>query len=221
MILKKSSDLDLDELPFFVVYIPNDGFRLYNVAKSIGQSFGGGATGSARPSSQFVLQDARRIDFKERELVDFTVTSEYLHLLVSNPEEEVEWDVKSFNLKEHLNPRFNLAYLEPLPLPDVLIEDDSIDPKEFYMDLVFNKCSFSKSTIVQALTMYKKDEDDKFVDQDWNSLKITAMNIVDRELMYATAQTDFELSGDDYNEMCLRFWQIFYNSCVEYHVVSK
>lgn len=81
------------------------------------------------------------------------MTSEYLHVLINNPEEDIEWDVKSYNLRETSSPRFNLALLEPLPLPDVQMTDDSIDPKEFYMDLVFNKSSFNRATIAQALTV--------------------------------------------------------------------
>ncbi|ODN00860.1 hypothetical protein Ocin01_05816 [Orchesella cincta] len=218
MLLKKSNQLDLDELPFFVIYVPGDGFRIYNVLKGVvGQNFSGGSQ-AVPGSSQFVLQEARRIDFRERELIDFTVTPEYLHLLINNPEEEIEWEVKSYNLKESLNPRFNLALLEPLPLPDVPMSSDSVDPKEFYMDLVFNKSSFNKNTIIQALTMFKKDEDDLINDQDWNSLKITAMNVVDREIAFVTSTTDFELSDDDYTGLCNKYWMMFYSSCVEYHI---
>ncbi|CAL8125777.1 unnamed protein product [Orchesella dallaii] len=220
MLLKKSNEINSDELPFFVVYVPGDGFRIYNVIKGIvGQNFSGSSQVSSAPgSSQFILQEARRIDFRDRELTDFTVTPEYLHLLINNPEEEIEWEVKSYNLKESLNPRFNLALLEPLPLPNVVISSDSVDPKEFYMDLVFNKSSFNKNTIIQALTMFKKEEDDLIIDQDWNSLRVTAMNIVDREIAFATSATDFELSDDDYALLCNKYWMDFYNSCVEYHI---
>jgi len=85
--------------------------------------------------------------------MDFTVTSEYLFLLVSNPEEETEWQIKSYHLSDYSSPRFNLALLEPLPLPDVPMFPASVEPKEFYMDLVFNKSSFSAQTIIKALTV--------------------------------------------------------------------
>jgi len=68
--------------------------------------------------------------------------------------------------------------------------------------------------------MFKKDEDDLINDQDWNSLKITAMNVVDREIAFVTSTTDFELSDDDYTGLCNKYWMMFYNSCVEYHIVS-
>lgn len=87
--------------------------------------------------------------------MDFSVTFEYLFLLVSNPEEETEWEIKSYNLQQNdsLNARFNLALLEPLPYHDVPMYPPSIEPKEFYMDLVFNKSSFSAQTIIKALTV--------------------------------------------------------------------
>lgn len=155
MLLKKSTDVDQHDLPFFVIYIPNDGFRIYSVVKGVaGQVYGAPSVAAAAPgSTQLMLNENYRIDFKDQELVDFTVNSEYIHVLVINPEEEIEWDVKSYNLKETLSPRFNVAFLEPLHLPDVQMTEDSVDPKEFYMDLVFSKCSFSKNTIIQALTV--------------------------------------------------------------------
>lgn len=223
MLLKRSREVNQEGIPFFVIYVPSDGFRVYNVVKGVGtgnyQQFGA-STPSSTPFSQFLLQEASRIDFKERELVDFAVTCDFLHLLMNNPEEEMEWGVKSYNLKETLSPRFNLALLERLPLPDVQMSDDSIDPKEFYMDLVFNRCSFNKATIIQALTMFKKDDDDTIIDQDWNLLKTTAMNIVDREIAIVTSTTDFELSDEDFSEIALKYWLMFYDSCVEYHIVS-
>lgn len=222
MLLKKSSDqTNTDDLPFFVVYVPNDGFRIYNIATNNGQNFGTSLPQGVPQSAHLALVECSRLDFKDKEVTDFTVTSDYLHLLVNNPDEEIEWEVKSYDLKETLSPRFNMALLEPQPIADVpMPDDDSIDPKEFYMDLVFNKSSFNKDTVIQALTMFKKDDDDTINDQDWNLLKATAMNIVDREIAYATATTDFELSDDDYAEFSNKYWGMFYNSCVEYHIVS-
>lgn len=75
--------------------------------------------------------------------------------------------------------------------------------------------------MLYLLQMFKKDDDDLINDLDWNSLKITAMNLLDREIAIASSSTDFELSDDDYNELCLKHWLEFYNSCVEYHIVSN
>jgi len=68
--------------------------------------------------------------------------------------------------------------------------------------------------------MHRKDEDEAIKDKDWESLKITAMNMIDREIGLATSNSDFDISDDEYTELSLRFWLMFYNSCVEYHIVS-
>ena len=88
---------------------------------------------------------------QDREIIDFTVSSEYLFVLVSNPEEETDWQVKSFKIDDTIQPRFNLALLEPLPCQDVDIYPSTMDPKSFYSDLIFNKSTFSSATIYKAL----------------------------------------------------------------------
>lgn len=69
--------------------------------------------------------------------------------------------------------------------------------------------------------MFRKDEDKPIrPDIDWDSLRITAMNTIDREIALATSDTEFDISDEDYTELSLKFWGMFYNSCVEYHIVS-
>lgn len=85
--------------------------------------------------------------------MDFYATTDYLYILISSPDEETEWEVKSFNFGNTTNPRFNLALLEPPPRPDITNIPVSKDPKEFYMDLIFNKSSFSAHTIYNALNV--------------------------------------------------------------------
>ena len=85
--------------------------------------------------------------------MDFSVTTEFLFILVSNPDEETDWEVKSYNLNDTLNPRFNLALLEPPARPDVMLNSTNTEPKDFYFDLIFNKSSFSASTIYNALSV--------------------------------------------------------------------
>jgi hypothetical protein len=85
--------------------------------------------------------------------MDFSVTSQFLFLLVSNPHEETDWEVKSYDLNNNLAPRFNLALLEPPPRPDVTLNSPNTEPKDFYFDLIFNKSSFSAGTIYNALSV--------------------------------------------------------------------
>lgn len=87
-------------------------------------------------------------------MVDFAITSSFLYILVSNPDEETDWEIKTFDLNELLAPRFNLALLEPPPQADVSLEAADAEPKEFYSDLIFNKSSFSVSTIYSALSVW-------------------------------------------------------------------
>ncbi|CAL8077044.1 unnamed protein product [Orchesella dallaii] len=61
IVLKKFNST-LDELPFFVVYLPGDGFRIYNVIKETSRR--SSQVSSAPGSSQFILQEAPRIEFK-------------------------------------------------------------------------------------------------------------------------------------------------------------
>lgn len=68
--------------------------------------------------------------------------------------------------------------------------------------------------------MFKKDHDEPIPEKDWNLLRITAINTVDREIAMATSTTDFEWSDDDFSDISHRVWLMFYNSCVEYHIVS-
>jgi len=68
--------------------------------------------------------------------------------------------------------------------------------------------------------MFKKEGDEEIKDKDWESLKITAMNIIYREIQIETSHTDFGLADDEFAELSLKLWLQFYNSCVEYHVVS-
>lgn len=68
--------------------------------------------------------------------------------------------------------------------------------------------------------MFRKDEDELILpDKDWDTLKITAMNMLDREVLIATSGSEAEISEDDFIELTQRFWLMFYNSCVEYHIV--
>ncbi len=78
MLLKKSNcggDATSDDLPFFVIYVPNDGFRVYHVVKGAGSeghhSFGAGAPGGGASGGgqvpQLVLHQSNRIDFRVSE----------------------------------------------------------------------------------------------------------------------------------------------------------
>lgn len=69
--------------------------------------------------------------------------------------------------------------------------------------------------------MFRKNEDDVIRDRDWDSLKITAMNVIDREIALETSDSEFDISDDHYTGMSLKYWSMFYNSCVEYHIVSS
>jgi len=84
-------------------------------------------------------------------LIDYSITEEYLFVLMSNPEEETDCQVKTYKLGDIVNSRFNLALLDPLPSPNVEIYPTNLDPRDFYSDLIFNKSSFSVSTIYRAL----------------------------------------------------------------------
>jgi len=81
---------------------------------------------------------------------------------VSSAAEEAEWEdweVKYCQLKCEVAwqsyKTFNKAVLEDIPDTDVEVYPTSMDAKEFYMDLIFNKCSFSAGTIIQALRVRK------------------------------------------------------------------
>jgi hypothetical protein len=68
--------------------------------------------------------------------------------------------------------------------------------------------------------MFRKEDDEPIRDKDWESLKITATNIIFREIGLATSHTDFGVADDEFANLSLQFWMQFYNSCVEYHIVS-
>lgn len=62
MLLRKNQDHDLNELPFFVVYIPGDSFKIYEVQKSVSNVNLGGSTTT---QSKYELREARTtIKFK-------------------------------------------------------------------------------------------------------------------------------------------------------------
>ena len=64
-----------------------------------------------------------------------------------------------------------------------------------------NTCSFERS------------------DTDWEKTKEFAQNVVDYEIRLRIDANE-SVSDEEYYELCHQFWLNFYNSCVEYHIVS-
>jgi len=86
------------------------------------------------------------------------VNEEFMFVLISNPEEETDWDVKCRRLDESCGDSrmgFNLALLEPPLSSSVSCCSRNVNPKDHYVDLIFNKSSFSSQTICQALRVRK------------------------------------------------------------------
>ncbi|CAG7728027.1 unnamed protein product [Allacma fusca] len=199
------------ELPTFVVCIPTWGFKFYEIQVNSDPN---------SPPGSLIMEETLVVEFRDDDIIDFTLSNEYLFVLVSNAEEETDWQVKSFRIDDTAQPRFNLALLEPLPCQDVEIYPSTMDPKNFYCDLIFNKSCFSAPTIYKALGMFANTCNFEKSDTDWERTKEFAQNVVDYEIRLRIDASETNVSDEDYYELSHQFWLNFYNSCVEYHILT-
>jgi len=61
MLLRKNQDHGLNEMPFFVIFLPGNSFKIYQVEKNINEVNIGG---SALAPATFGLRETQKIDFR-------------------------------------------------------------------------------------------------------------------------------------------------------------
>jgi len=57
-------------------------------------------------------------------------------------------------------------------------------------------------------------------ENDWEGTKFYALRVLESEIRSLASGSDEPLADDDIYEMNMKHWLEFYNSCVEYHLVS-
>lgn len=55
---------------------------------------------------------------------------------------------------------------------------------------------------------------------DWDRLRMHTMSTIDNEIGLRTVNTDVDLTEEEFTDLNFKLWEMLYNSCMEYHIVS-
>nr|XP_043873458.1 nuclear pore complex protein Nup160 [Solea senegalensis] len=164
----------------------------------------------ATDNNRYNLEHMSTLNSTQETLVDFQLTStDVWALLVDESNTTV---VKYINFQHNCAAQWNQVFVQPPPEEEVHVGVDQ-DPRETYLDVLFNPMKFTASAIVKALQIYRRGSD-RLTDVSWDTLKKEVTVSVEMELQ--SSITEFEFSQEEYRQLQVEFWSKFYSVCLQY-----
>lgn len=130
-----------------------------------------------------------------------TVTVTHAQLLLNSSQVGSEWET---------------AILEPAPDRDYIISDLSTDPRQSYINYIFQPGKFSLVDITRALSIYRKSNLNTDMILSSSQLKERVCMAVEAEIQ--SEVMDYEMTDEDYLEIANRCWSKFYSCVIQYHI---
>ncbi|XP_064599845.1 nuclear pore complex protein Nup160-like [Liolophura sinensis] len=168
---------------------------------------------------RYHLDHVCSISAPSEDLIDYHVTPSLLWSLWTDTEGEMIARVASLHSEPARGDNWMPVLLDPPATADILIPAHK-DPREVYMDLIFQPGQFSTQDIQKALNIYRRTLDSTVTDHHIGipTLKEEVSAAVETEIQ--TVAGEYELPEEEYYQLQLEQWAKFYSCCIQYHEVG-
>ncbi|KAF7993721.1 hypothetical protein HCN44_010316 [Aphidius gifuensis] len=112
--------------------------------------------------------------------------------------------------------KWETAILELTPDRDYIISDLGTDPRQSYINYIFQPGQFSLVDITRALSIYRKSNLNTDMILSSGQLKERVCMAVEAEIQ--SEVMDYEMTDEDYLEIANRCWSKFYSCVIQYHI---
>ncbi|XP_034185245.1 nuclear pore complex protein Nup160 [Osmia lignaria lignaria] len=157
---------------------------------------------------------------QDQHLVDFSFTTTRLWAVWRTTDmDTVEVTHAQLSLSgTRVNSEWETAILEQTPDADYVLGDPDTDPRQAYIDYIFQPGQFSLTDITKALNIYRRSNciEEKILSV--SELKERVCIAVEAEIQAEIM--DYELMDEDYLEIANRCWSKFYSCVIQYHANS-
>ncbi|XP_017773941.1 PREDICTED: nuclear pore complex protein Nup160 homolog [Nicrophorus vespilloides] len=152
------------------------------------------------------------------DLIDFSLTNTRIWSIWRDNDGDWSCYSSTFNSETVHKTSWIPVVLEPLPNPEELPSDETMDPKQCYLQHIFHPGRFPMQIISKALSIYKRSIVSSDVNLSATVLKQRVCMAVENEIQ--TELQNCEITDEDYLEAANWCWSSFYSCCVQYHVAG-
>ncbi|KAF3422683.1 hypothetical protein E2986_06785 [Frieseomelitta varia] len=117
-----------------------------------------------------------------------------------------------------VNSEWEAAVLEQTPDRDYILSDADTDPRQAYINYIFQPGQFSLTDITKALNIYRRSN--YMEDQILSAAELKERVCIAVEVEIQAEIMDYELMDEDYLEIANRCWSKFYSCVIQYHANS-
>lgn len=170
-------------------------------------------------NGRFVVYDNATVSGTPEDLVDYSVTDEYLWTLWTNQTGESVARVRSMTGSLR-GDNWSEVILQPQENSDILVPRHA-DPREVYLARIFHPRRFNVQDIRKALNVYRRSLDMTVSGEmtlQVNTLKEEVTVAVEDAIRNTAASN--ELAEEEYYQIQLDQWTKFHSCCVQYQEVG-